>query len=116
VSNLDHVAISHNLTVQNVRVVTDYQISDDLPVSSSVHIVSSNCHQTRQETQQPKFRLDWLKADKQLFALATEEILNKIRIPFNLLQKPKDLSKEEVRICLNIYCTEICHALLHAER
>ena len=116
VSNLDHVAISHNLTVQNVRVVTDYQISDHLPVSSSVHIVSSNGHQTRQETQQPKFRLDWLKADKQLFALATEEILNKIRIPFNLLQKPKDLSKEEVRICLNIYCTEICHALLHAER
>ena len=115
VSNLDHIAISQNLTVQNFRVVTDYQISDDLPVSSSVHIVSSNCHQTRQETQQPKFRLHWLKADKQVFSLATEEILNKIRIPFNL-QKPKDLSKEEVRICLNIYCTEIYHALLHAER
>ena len=105
-----------NLTVQNIRVVTDNKIFDRLPVSSSVHIVSSNCHQTHQETQQPKFRLDWLMADKQLFALATEEILMKICIPCNLLQKPKDLSKEEVQICLNIYCTEICQALLHAER
>ena len=57
-----------------------------------------------------------LAHNKQLFALVTEEILNKIRIPFNLLLKPKDLSKEEVQICLIIYCTEIRHALLHAER
>jgi len=40
-----------------------------------------------------------------------DDILSKIKVPFQLLHINLDILQSEKRILLNIYCSEITHAL-----
>ena len=55
------------------------------------------------------------KTDPSLFQQVSGEILDKIRVPFHLLQVNSSCSEPEIRLQLDIFCTEINLALKCAE-
>ena len=63
-----------------------------------------------------RYRQDWSKFDQTPFLDSVDVILSKINVPFHLLQKSLQLPKNEVLICLDIYCAEICRALHFAKK
>ena len=59
---------------------------------------------------------DWLKADFPLYQKVLEKTLQKINVPYNLLQANVQRNIQETKIQANDFCTEITHALLTAEK
>ena len=55
------------------------------------------------------------KTDPSLFQRVSDEILDKIRVPFHLLQVNSNSSEPEIRLQLIIYCDEIIHAVISGE-
>ena len=117
-SNLDHV-VSYNLDIPCVEVVSKFQVSDHLPIASSFKREASQIpvlqaytvHRHKWYTSR-----DWNKIDTSQYIEISDSILNKIRVPFHLLQKSSNKDINEVRLTLDIYSAEICHALLCAEK
>jgi hypothetical protein len=114
-SNLDHIAVSHNVSAELVKVISDYQLSDHLPITSSLQL-----HGFKEQTNyiippRLKTHRDWARINSDLYASCTGFILSKIRAPLHLLQRFTKLPKYGFRLCLNMYVAEISHALCFAK-
>ena len=88
-SNLDHIAVSSNLTADTVNVIFDYQLYDHLPITCSIGVPSSVCQSSRlaRDSSVRRCRRDWSKIDQTQFLESVDSILSKINVPFPLLQK-----------------------------
>ena len=117
VSNLDHAVSSINLQVSPVHVVTDFQLSDHLPISASIYCSSAQSTPTTQPHQpHAQFYRDWENIQDDLFAAVTNSVLHKIHVPFQLLMENPQVDANEIRMLLDIYLAQICHALRCAEK
>ena len=86
--------------------------SDHFPIINSFKIIkAANAGYTKKWIT----REDWNKIDPILYQAMLDNILDKIKVPFQLLQQSVHIPDKERQVLLNIYCSEITHALLCAE-
>ena len=104
VSNLDHAVSSINLQVSPVHVVTDFQLSDHLPISASIYCPSAQTTPTTQPHKpHAQFYRDWENIQDDLFAAVTNSVLHKIHVPFQLLMENPRVDANEIRLLMDIY-------------
>ena len=86
--------------------------ADHIPTEACVNVCipkeksSSQCYEIK----------DWLKADFPLYQTVLDKTLQKINVPYNLLQANVQKNIQETKIQVNTFCAEITHALLTAEK
>ena len=117
VSQLDYFYCSSIIKpTSNTTVLLDYSISDHMPICNSFQV--KPLPQTSPTNYPPEwlFSLNWEAANIDSYQSSCDYILSKIRIPFALLCCPNMTVESEKTILLNIYCSEITHAIHTAEK
>lgn len=119
-SNLDHVICSKDLLPTSVRVSGTTFTSDHFsielqitpPATQSEHPHQNNAAKTTKKWTQIR---DWNNVNTSVYTQVSDEILAKIKIPFNLLIQSRRIEPKEARLELDIYAAQITHALRSAE-
>ena len=116
VSSLDSMLCSADVkTNGKCRVKLSICASDHLPISN-VFCVTNKPTQPDECHRKWVVKSEWGKADSALFKSVYDNILEKIKVPFQLLQQGSPVPDNEKQILLNNYCAEITHALRCAEK
>ena len=107
-TNIDHVLASGNLSQSQVKVLSSTYTSDHFPITVKVKISAA-----APTAKIPVWfvKEEWEKTDASSFQSVCDTILRKIKIPFILLQKSADISRDDARVLMDIYCALICHAI-----
>ena len=115
VSNFDHVLVSSRIFSSSlaVDVLREFFVSDYLPLSFRI----SEPFYRMRANRPLKWRtiIEWSKADLAQYQYCLDNLLSKIKIPFDLLQTSVPIPTPEIRLKLNMYSSLISHALLQAE-
>ena len=115
VSNLDHALVSSSIFSSSltVDVLREFFVSDHLPLSFRI---SASFYRIR-ANRPLKWRtiIEWSKTDLTQDQYWLDNLLSKIKIPFDLLQTSVPIPTSEIRLKLNMYSSLISHALLQAE-
>ena len=115
-SNLDHVMHTQSLTPSEVLVSDSNFTSDHFPLFFNIDLNSSVPPPPGRLQKRPYFVCDWKRASMSSFQSTCDELVSKIRVPFDLLMVSSKNHPAESRIRLNIYCGELVHALRLAEQ
>ena len=107
VSNLDHVLVSSSIFSSSltVDVLREFFVSDHLPLSFRI-----SAPFYRMRANRPlKWRtiIEWSKTDLTQYQYWLDNLLSKIKIPFDLLQTSVPIPTSEIRLKLNMYSSLI---------
>ena len=99
--------------VQCVTVMDDQTTSDHLPICVLIPVVG-----TKTDDSQPKWFLKkmWNNICVPELCDTCDRILVKLKVPYHVLQPSINLSENELRLQLNLYCEEIIYALKCADK
>lgn len=98
----------------NSHVDLSVSASDHFPIINTFRVIPASPNPPTNEKKW-KIKTNWSKIDLATYHYVLDEILTKIKVPFQLLQQSVCIQDEEKQLLLNIYCSEISHALLSAE-
>jgi len=116
-SNLDHVCHTRSVTIVEVGVSDSSFTSDHFPLFFSARFDDVGPSFIPFAKKRSVFYIsDWDRASSDLFQNACNDILAKIRVPFDLLMRSSKQNMRDSRIRLNLYCSELTHALSLAEK
>ena len=118
-SSLDFLLCSPDLrTHGDCEVDIGFCVSDHLPVANTFIINDLLNNAPNDAPKEKKWfqKTEWQKANLAMFRSVCDGILEKIKVPFQLLLQSSPIACDEKQILLNIYCSEITHALRCAEK
>ena len=101
VSNIDHVACTLNVS-GTVSVLIGSHSTDHIPIEASVNV----CIPKEKSSSQWYEIKDWLKADFPLYQTVLDKTLQKINVPYNLLQANVQRNIQETKIQVNNFCVK----------
>jgi exonuclease III len=113
-SSLDFFVCSNSVKSLSVsRVDTGLSVSDHFPITCSFEIAVPEISYPRKRKWY--FKSEWNKVNPSAYSSVLDSVLAKIKIPVQLLQQNAKISVSEKQILLNIYCSELTHAMRCAE-
>lgn len=117
-SSLDFIMCSHQpVPLCQSHVDTSISASDHLPVSYVFPpSTSSNYNPDLPSGRKWHQKVMWDKINTPLYQKVCDDILARIRVPYNLLHKSSSVAASDKQVLINIYCSEIVHALQCAEK
>ena len=95
-----------------MKVGLEGEYSDHIPFFLSIPIRDTPSSEFAKRKSKFLRVKSWDKIDKDIFQGECDFMLDKIRVPFQLLQRQPSMDKSDIRIELNFYC--ITHALRNA--
>ena len=98
-------------------VIAHLQSSDNLPIRNSLAL-PINLPDALNPASTNNWRVvtNWSKTDLLAFQCINDNILQKIKVPYQLLSEISCINDKENQVLLNIYYAEIMHALRVAEK
>ena len=116
-SSLDFMLCSNGMTANgSSHVDFSISVSDHLLITNSF-VIDSVLFKKDEKRRKWDFKCDWKKINDAIYKAELDATLDKIKIPFQLLQKSLEMTEsEKKKILINIYCNEIAHAMRIVER
>ena len=117
-SAFDFILCSYNVKrPSKATVIADFQSLGRLPIRNS-HVLPINLPDAPNpvSTNDRHVVTDWSKIDLLVFQCISDNILQNIKVPYQMLGKISCINTKEKQVLLNIYYAEIVYALHVAEK
>ena len=115
-TSLDFIHCSNDVAANgSSHVDFNISVSDHLVISNSF-VIDSVLFKKDEMRRKWEFKCDWKKIYTVINKVELDTILDKIKIPFQLLKQSSELTESEKKIAINIYSSKIKLALRCAER